>query len=403
VTEETRAITEYTDPSYNAGAIVPFMAGRLTRDQVELIKATVAKGATDDELALYLYHAQRYDLDPFRHEIWCIRTREGDPMTIFTGRDGYLKIAMRDPGYAGIQSFVVKEGDDFEIDAESGQVRHKFRADRNRASALILGAWARARHTDRPDIVCFVEFSEYNREKSPSWKNNPSAMICKVAEVFALRRQYNVSGLVAYEEVELPDRGDNGTVDRRANAQRRQVNQARAGKPICNKCKKPVVSVKVGDKVWTVEQIVIGSQKRFNEVLCYGCAASKMKAPSSQEPPKQEPKQSPKPKPEQKPPPPADNTPHNPEQDAERKEFQEAWENWTAMYRYAREIGVENIEPVSFPVPIAELRQRMAALTDRIKAQEDKLGDDIADMTVTEGAFSEVEDEPVFPDELPLE
>ena len=43
---------------------------QLTAEQIELMKRTVAKGATDDELRMFLHLAHKYDLDPFAKEIW---------------------------------------------------------------------------------------------------------------------------------------------------------------------------------------------------------------------------------------------------------------------------------------------------------------------------------------------
>ena len=38
------------------------------RDEIALIKNTIAKGATDDELRMFLYLAKQYGLDPFKKE-----------------------------------------------------------------------------------------------------------------------------------------------------------------------------------------------------------------------------------------------------------------------------------------------------------------------------------------------
>ena len=45
----------------------------LTPAQIELVKRTVAKGATDDELQMFLHLANKYNLDPFAKEIWFIK------------------------------------------------------------------------------------------------------------------------------------------------------------------------------------------------------------------------------------------------------------------------------------------------------------------------------------------
>lgn len=52
-------------------------------------------------------------------------------------------------------------------------------------------------------MIYFADFQEYveANKNSPTWKQYPSAMIQKVAEVGALRRQFNLSGVVAAEEV----------------------------------------------------------------------------------------------------------------------------------------------------------------------------------------------------------
>lgn len=167
-------------------------------EQVELIKRTVAKGATNDELSMFMYLANRYELDPFAKEIWFIK-RGSDP-TIMTSRDGYLKIAQANPDYLGLISFAVCEGDHFEIDAANYSVTHKFGTKRGN----ILGAWARCDRKGRSPQICFVPYKEY-AATGPVWKQYPSAMIQKVAEVFVLKRQFGISGLVTREELDSSD------------------------------------------------------------------------------------------------------------------------------------------------------------------------------------------------------
>lgn len=185
----------------------------LTQAQIQLVKRTVAKNATDDELLMFLHLARKYKLDPLAREMYFIKQSEKD-VVMMTGRDGFLKIAQSDPNYQGLQAMAVRENDNFSIDVQTGDIKHSFTG-KNRGA--ITGAWAVAYHAKRKPVVCYVEFSEYDRsadEKatsrdgreytkrgSPTWKKYPSAMIQKVAEVFVLRRQFNISGLVSEEEV----------------------------------------------------------------------------------------------------------------------------------------------------------------------------------------------------------
>ncbi len=164
-----------------------------TRDQIDTIKNTVAKGASDDELAMFLHLAQTYGLDPFLKEIFY----SGQMKTIITSRDGYLKVAQRDPEFDGIQSMAVCENDDFSIDMVNNVVNHKFgKGDRGN----VIGAWAVCYRKGRRPVIAYADYEEYNK-KNPIWNTYKSAMCCKVAEVFALKRQFGISGLVTQEEM----------------------------------------------------------------------------------------------------------------------------------------------------------------------------------------------------------
>ena len=189
------------------------------KEQIDTIKNTVAKGATDDELRMFLHLCQQYRLDPFLKEIWFIKRAKktkdskgnwdyrrlpdgsvnysGAETIMMTSRDGYLRVAQDDPNFNGIKSFVVKEGDEFSVDAQSDQIIHKFGVKRGK----ILGAWCAVYHKQRRPVICFVDYAEYYDDKSTTWKKYPSAMIMKVSEVLALKRQFGISGLVTQEEL----------------------------------------------------------------------------------------------------------------------------------------------------------------------------------------------------------
>ena len=173
-------------------------------EQVALVKKTVAKDATNDELSMFLHVAGKYNLDPLTKEIWFLKM--GGVPTITTSRDGYLKVANEHPHFDGLCSDVVYAKDSFTKTPEG--VNHTYGVGERGA---ILGAYALIFRKDRKyPIYVYAPLKDYLKT-SPIWKTYPHAMILKVAEAMALKRAFSLSGLVTTEELGTPDEKE--TVD----------------------------------------------------------------------------------------------------------------------------------------------------------------------------------------------
>lgn len=164
----------------------------------KVLKDTVAKDTTDSELAYFLNVALAQELNPFNKEVWCIKY--DGKLTIQTGRDGFLKLAKRDPSFDAIRSCEVRESDAFTMDPISGDIEHRIVGKRG----AILGAYAVITRKDGSRLSKYVSISEY-RGSSPIWKKYESAMICKCAEAVLCRQFAGVTGISAEEA--MPDEG----------------------------------------------------------------------------------------------------------------------------------------------------------------------------------------------------
>ena len=159
-----------------------------SRDQIELIKTTCATGATDDELKLFLYQAQRTGLDPLSNQIYFIK--RGGRGTIQTGIDGLRTIAARTGEYCGNDDPVYEE------------------------TAIEGGAWKPTKATvtvyrmvggQRCAFSASARWEEYwPGPKFDIWQKMPYLMLGKCAEALSLRKCFprELSGIYAEEEMQ---------------------------------------------------------------------------------------------------------------------------------------------------------------------------------------------------------
>ena len=162
-------------------------------EELAIIKTTVAKDATNTELAYFANVSKRYGLDPFLKQIWFYKDTRSN-IIILAGRDGFLSLAQKDPRWNGITSDIVREDEYFSMDASNGKTEHHKQVT---SKAKILGAYAICRPKGcEITTIEWVDFDVYNKNYNV-WKSDPAAMIKKVAETHALKKAYGISGLQA--------------------------------------------------------------------------------------------------------------------------------------------------------------------------------------------------------------
>jgi phage recombination protein Bet len=224
------------------------------KGELDLIKRTVAKGATDDEFNMFMYLAKTYQLDPILKEIWCIKYENSKtPPIIMTSRDGYLAIANRNPHYDGMISDVIHENDEFEK-MPDGTVKHKYGC-KNRGK--IIGAYALGYRDDRKyPVYVFAPIEEYYKSSSNTWVQYTSAMMLKVPESMMLKRLISISGLVTKEEIAIEK--EDGTIEvkeAKTEKQEKPVKAEPEKKPATKEQKDKLTEI-IKDKGVTKEQLV---------------------------------------------------------------------------------------------------------------------------------------------------
>jgi phage recombination protein Bet len=170
----------------------------LPPEKVELLKRTMCKGATDDELELFLHACKHTGLDPFVRQIYAVKRKQrndnGDyveVMTIQTGIDGYRLIAERTGRYMPGREPTFTYNDNGLLLTATAHVK-KLAAD---------GSWHEISATAHWD-----EYVSLKRDNKPTrmWNDKPHIMLSKCAESLALRRAFpaELSGVYTREEME---------------------------------------------------------------------------------------------------------------------------------------------------------------------------------------------------------
>lgn len=166
---------------------------------VETIKATIAVGATDEELAMFIQVCKGTGLNPFKKEVWFIKVpgkswfSQKDQkqvnipakVHVMTGINGFFQIANKNPMFDGMEPVEFEYNDRKELVAATARVHRKDRKFPSVARVL------------------WHEYEGTTEKGTGIWDEKPHVMLAKVAKSIALREAFPQELNNIYEESEL--------------------------------------------------------------------------------------------------------------------------------------------------------------------------------------------------------
>lgn len=201
---DTQLFTPYTE---SAGGSSLYDLD-LDEQKIALLRRTLARGASEDELALFVEQCRRTGLDPFARQIYSVRRKQWNSQSrsyeeaqvIQVSIDGFRLTADRTHKYAG-------QVGPWWCGAD-GEWKEVWLSDSPPAAAKV-GVLRHDFHQPLYAIAIYKSYVQTNSHSEPvsRWKTDPAGMLAKCAEALALRRAFphELSGLYTTEEMGQAD------------------------------------------------------------------------------------------------------------------------------------------------------------------------------------------------------
>jgi len=187
-------------------------ASQLSREQIDLIKDTIAKDATDEELRHFIAVCDRLGLDPFAKQIYLVKRWDSRlkrmVATPQVSIDGFRVVAERTGQYRGQTAPQWCGYDGHWVDV--------WLADEPPQAARV-GVWREGNKEPlvRPALLRSYLQTDKNGAPAAMWRTMPEVMLLKCAEAQALRAAFpnHLGGVYTSDEMGQADNNAPAVID----------------------------------------------------------------------------------------------------------------------------------------------------------------------------------------------
>ncbi|SDD28473.1 recombination protein RecT [Paenibacillus sp. UNCCL117] len=171
------------------------LVGNFTQTELDTLKATIARGTTNEQFALFVQTCVSAGLNPFLNQVFCIvyDGKNGPVMSIQIAVEGIVAIAKKHPEYKGFIASEVRENDHFKANVAKGEVEHEPNM---MSPGKTVGAYCIAYRDGMPNILVIVRSDQVEHlvkgRNGQMWKDYFDDMIVKHAIKRAFKRQFGI-------------------------------------------------------------------------------------------------------------------------------------------------------------------------------------------------------------------